>query len=149
MLWGWYLINDSRFSNPYAGKINKEALKKEIIAKLQKIKGVDGAKLIRKAYDGTVCFPRKPGIITPDIIFELADGYTSDFTGYSESVLFVEPEVNRRGEHSELGIFGMVAYNNKINVSKAGKSDLGLNSLNPTIMRYFGVRPEKAENSLI
>ena len=62
---------------------------------------------------GSKYFPERADIITPDMIFELREGYTADFTGYSSDTLYVRPEVNRRGEHAYLGVLGIMPYNDE------------------------------------
>jgi predicted AlkP superfamily phosphohydrolase/phosphomutase len=135
---GMILINDSRFAHPTVSSSEKKALKAKIIGSLKTIKDLSGGKLMKNVYDGTKYFPANGKKISPDIIFELENGYTADYSGYSEG-LYVEPEINRRGEHTKQGIFGLKFYNDTVNLKKIKNKDLKLSSVSPTILKYFGV----------
>lgn len=145
---GMVFLNDSRFAHPLVRQNEKAALKKEIMAKITKIKDANGKNLIKNVYDGKKYFPATGKAIFPDVIFELEDGYTADFSGYSEKGLYFEPEINRRGEHTRMGIFGIKSYDSKINLSGIKKKGLNLTEVSPTILKYFGINP-KIGKSLI
>jgi predicted AlkP superfamily phosphohydrolase/phosphomutase len=144
---GLIWVNDSRFSNPCVPANERSALVKEIIQKLLKIKDLEGRNLIKGVYDGPKFFSKSNSLIIPDIIFELEDGYTADYSGYRENLLYTEPEINRRGEHTKTGIFGIRPYRSKIKLIK--KRDLSLSEVNPTILKYFGIDSIKRDKSLI
>lgn len=135
---GMVLINDHRFSNPTVANSQKNALKKELIDELGKIKDMNGSRLMKNVYDGTKYFPQKGKSILPDIIFELETGYTADYSGYSKTNMYVEPEINRRGEHTMMGVFGMKCYNRSMDLA-IKKKDLKLSQISPTILKYFGI----------
>jgi len=145
---GIIFLNDSRFADPSVHDKEKTALKKEIMSKIVKIKDGNGHNLIKNVYDGKKYFPKANNAIFPDVIFELEEGYTADFSGYSEKGLYFSPEINRRGEHTRMGVFGIKTYNSKIDLSKIRKKELNLTEVSPTILKYFGIN-SKVGRSLI
>lgn len=144
---GMVLINDSRFASPCVSKGETPALKKKLMKEIAMIKDLGGRRLVKDVYDGEECFPRGADIITPDLIFELRDGYTADFTGYSKGTPFARPEINRRGEHTHFGVLGIRLYNDDAKIKRRG--ELELHSISPTILEYFGVRSRLRPNSII
>jgi len=144
---GMVLINDSRFANPCVAASQKEALKRKIMKEIAKVKDLDGKRLVKGVYQGGKYFPKIDDTITPDIIFEVEESYTADYTGYSPDVLFAKPEVNRRGEHTNLGVLGMKIYNNSAGIKRSGAFDL--HDISPTILKYFGIKSKKVANSLV
>jgi predicted AlkP superfamily phosphohydrolase/phosphomutase len=135
MIW----INDSRFATPYKGKA-KGTVSKEIMHRLTSIKDAEGKRLVRNIYNGSDYFSDGGNIIPPDIVFELEPGYTSDFSGYLEKGLYTEPEINRRGEHTRMGIFGIRFYNGNAKMKKSGARGLALSNVAPTILSYFDIK---------
>ncbi|MDE1871035.1 MAG: alkaline phosphatase family protein [Candidatus Micrarchaeota archaeon] len=142
MIW----VNDQRFSMPSIKKGEKERLKREITAKLKKIKSAEKKPLVKNVYDGSKFFSDSGKLIPPDLVFELKEGYTADFSGYSKNHIFTKPEINRRGEHTRMGVFGLKAYKGKTDVSKPYIGKLKLSDVNPIILDYFGVA--RSERSL-
>lgn len=142
MIW----VNDHRFSSPLVGRGEKGKLKKDITAKLKMIKSAEKKPLIKNVYDGSVFFSEKGKIIPPDLVFELRDGYTADFSGYSKSGIFTKPEINRRGEHTRMGVFGLKTYKSKISIPKSVKRNLKLSDISPMILDYFEVTHLKKGN---
>lgn len=146
---GMVLINDSRFADQCVQDNQRNSLKKELIAELGKIKDTGGRKLMADVYDGVKYFPSKGSSIMPDIIFELKEGYTADYSGYSKDKLYVAPEINRRGEHTRMGIFGIVSSDKSIKIRAMRKKVLKLSDVNPTILKYFGLAGKSKSKSLI
>jgi predicted AlkP superfamily phosphohydrolase/phosphomutase len=128
MIW----INDSRFSNPCVKSDEKEPLINEIIEKLGK------ESFIERAYKGSDYYVDSEKLIAPDIIFDLKEDYTSDFTGYLKDKFIVEPEISRRGDHTKEGIFGIKYYN-----APKIPGKIELKDIYPMVLKYFGVKDTK------
>ena len=133
MLW----INDERFSMPCVKKNEKKMLKIELVSKIKRIRDLEGKLLVKNVYEGYDYFSSSSDSVPPDIVFELEDGYTGDYSGYSQKLVYTEPEINRRGEHTMMGIFGIKSYNSIKTKFKAMNADLS--KVSPTILKYFGV----------
>ncbi|MDE1845870.1 MAG: alkaline phosphatase family protein [Candidatus Micrarchaeota archaeon] len=142
MIW----INDKRFSRPAVSAREKGALKKELIAELKGAKSIEKGKLMDNVYDAGKFYRNVTKFIAPDIVFQLTEGYTNDFSHYSKS-FFVKPEAARRGDHTMFGIFGMVGMSAQASASMK-KSELNLCNIAPTITKYFGIKGQ-SRNSLI
>ncbi len=135
---GMVFINDSRFSKPCVKAVQREKLKREIIGKLKMLKNVEGKRLMRDVYEGSRYFHNSSNFITPDILFELNENYTADYSGYSKERLYTEPEINRRGEHTSTGIFGVKSYNGSQDIG-IRKKGMALSDVSPAILGYFGI----------
>lgn len=132
---GMVLINDSRFSSPGIKDSERDSLKAKLIKSIKNIEDDKGRRLMDFVEDGNRYFPRN-NHITPDVVFGLKEGYTTDYSGYSKGSALVDPEINRRGEHTSFGIFGVKSYNGKIAIKHKG---LKLADVNPIILKYFGI----------
>ncbi len=130
MMW----INDSRFSKPAVTKREVPALREEIIEKLKRLKTKDGKALVTKVIDGRKYYKNTKSFIAPDILFELSPGNIVDFSFYSSSGIFMEPEVWRSGEHSQNGILGCITNNTKTSLDKKEPS---VYDIYPFVMDYF------------
>jgi predicted AlkP superfamily phosphohydrolase/phosphomutase len=131
MMW----INDSRFSKPAVKKDEVEKIKKEVMAKLEKVKTHDGKKLITRIIDGRKYYGSVKSFIAPDIMFELSEGNIVDFSYYSNNSIFMKPEASRSGDHATNGIFGCIDTN-RIKV-KINKKNLSVYDVYPYIMKYY------------
>jgi predicted AlkP superfamily phosphohydrolase/phosphomutase len=107
MIW----INDERFSEPAVKKNERTKIKKEIMAKLAKLKSKDGKRLIENIVDGNKYYEGAKHFIIPDILFELREGNIVDFSYYSSQGIFMKPEIFRSGDHTKNGIIGI--FNSK------------------------------------
>ncbi|MDE1824983.1 MAG: alkaline phosphatase family protein [Candidatus Micrarchaeota archaeon] len=142
MIW----INDGRFSRSAVSAKEKPKLKGKLIEELKEIKALGKGKLMARVFDGESFYKGVTRFIPPDIVFQLSDGYTNDFSHYALSA-FVEPEAARKGDHTMFGIFGIAGIGVRI-PSPASKKELNLCNVAPTIKKYFGAG-SKSRNSLI
>jgi len=134
MIW----LNDERFSEQGIGSIDKKMVRREIVNGLRRIKSAEGDRLVINTYDGYEYYGKSGDFIVPDILFELKENYINDFTYFSESEIFMEPEINRKGDHSRFGIFGIVGGDKRIGLQKLSKRRIGVENVCPTILGYFG-----------
>ncbi len=102
-------VNDSRFSRPVVASREKGKLLSNLKSALLSIKTEDGKNLVTAIYEDHLS-PKDQ--ISPDLVFEVREGYTIDISGYSDS-LFSEPELARSGDHTRQGIFGAYPKLNK------------------------------------
>ncbi len=144
-------INDERFEDGIVAKNEKKELKRKIIADLLKVKDKNGKRLIIDAFDADDYYEGTRLFIAPDIIAEVKDGYLLDAFGYLKSGgLFMKPEPAKSGDHLRNGIFGIVGYGEQINYRKIEKRHLYVYNIEPTILKYFGLKKDndKRYNSI-
>ncbi len=134
-------INDRRFDNGIVGKDRKQKLKAELIRKLMRIKDENGDRLMTKAFDADEYYEGTKMFIAPDIMVEIKKGYFIDVFGYLKSGgLFMKPEMAKRGDHMNEGIFGAIDNTNRKRL-KVGKMPY-VYQINPTVLSYFGIKPD-------
>jgi predicted AlkP superfamily phosphohydrolase/phosphomutase len=134
-------INDGRFENGVVNPTEKKALKRELMAKLMKIKGEDGKPLMVGAYDADEYYEGTRLFIAPDIMAEIRPGYIIDAFGYLKSGgLFMDPEPPKSGDHIRNGIFGAVSYGSRLDYAGIMKKKLYVYNVEPTVLKYFGIR---------
>ena len=144
MIW----LNDERFAEQGIGSLEKRRVTREIIEGLKKIKSAEGDKLVINTYDGHEYYGKSADFIVPDILFELKENYINDFTYFSDSEIFMEPEINRKGDHSRFGIFGMISNNKDVDARKLAKKKVVVGNIGPTILDYFGNKTMKRRSLL-
>lgn len=144
---GMIFINDKRFSTPTVSETEKQKIKKEIILELEKLKSEDGKKLIAEVFDGDKYYGKTKLFITPDIMLQLRERYTNDVFNYSRQTIFQKPELAKSGDHIREAIFGLTT-NYKLNLSYLNKKHVDVYSVQPTILKYFGIKCYE-KNSLI
>lgn len=98
-------INDSRFSSPAVkGSAEKEAVRKEIAKGLRAIRDGSGKKIVRRIHN-TGEYYRNANFLAPDLMFEMAEGYTVDVNVCAEKHIS-RSEPSRSGDHTRYGIIG-------------------------------------------
>ena len=102
-------INDSRFSRPVVANREKGKLLASLKNALLSIKTEEGRNLVTRIYED---YLSPKGQISPDLIFEVREGYTIDISGYSDN-FFSDPELARSGDHTRQGVFGAYPKLNK------------------------------------
>ena len=136
-------INDDRFDSPAVERGEKKALKRKLMSELRRIKDERGKPLIVGVYDADEYYEGTELFIAPDIIAEIAPGYILDPGSYMKSGgLLTEPEVAKRGDHLQNGIFGAISYGSKLNYSGIARKHLYVYNIEPTVMHYFGYPAE-------
>ena len=136
-------INDERFDTPAVNAGEKAALKRKLMADLRKITDEKGRKIITRVFDPSDYYDGTKLFITPDIIAEIKDGYILDPGSYLKSGgLMTKPEVAKRGDHIQQGVFGVISYGRKLEYSAIARKHLYVYNIEPTVMRYFGYPPE-------
>lgn len=141
MIW----INDRRFSKPNVKDSEKRKIKAEIAGRLREIKTEDGKPLVTKIYDGDEYYKNTKLFIAPDLLVALREGYVADVKNYSLNTLFMEPELAKSGDHMMNGIFGSIGQFD----SKKIKRGVSVLNVEPTILKYFGIKCEHSDRSLI
>ncbi|MDE1870398.1 MAG: alkaline phosphatase family protein [Candidatus Micrarchaeota archaeon] len=144
MIW----LNDERFSEQGIGSIEKRRVTREIVEGLKKIKSAEGDRLVINTYDGHEYYGNSGEFIVPDIMFELKENYITDFTYFSDSKILMSPEINRKGDHSRFGIFGIMGGKGIANAKKIGKKKVTVGNIGPTILEYFGDKSMKKRSLL-
>ncbi|MDE1851667.1 MAG: alkaline phosphatase family protein [Candidatus Micrarchaeota archaeon] len=138
---GLIWINDSRFSDPQVNESEKEALKKEIAKELEKVRTIEGDKLVVRIFDGSEYYKNTKEFIAPDMMVEVAKGYIVDIKDYSPAMLYIDPDVARSGDHIREGIFG--AMDPKSGKLKVQKNRIDIYGFRNTILGYFGLKRDK------
>lgn len=129
MIW----LNDKRFSSGIS--FDKKKVKGQITKGLLGLSSEEGDRLILNVHDGNRYYKNSSGFIVPDIMFEMKPNYINDFSYVSDFDLFMEPEINRKGDHSRFGVIGMIGEGNasKIKIPKK----MGVEQICPIILSYF------------
>ena len=136
-------INDERFDSPAVKNSERKALKRKLMSNLRGIKDEKGRAIVTNVYDADDYYEGTKLFIAPDIIVEIADGYILDPGSYLKSGgLLAKPEVAKRGDHLQNGIFGTISYGQKINYNGIKRKHLYVYNIEPTVMHYFGYQPE-------
>ncbi|MDE1855904.1 MAG: alkaline phosphatase family protein [Candidatus Micrarchaeota archaeon] len=142
MIW----LNDKRFSSQGIDSSEIGRVKEAIISALKGLKSAEGDKLVIGIYDGKRYYGNRNDFIVPDIMFEMKENYINDFSYFSSSELFMEPEINRKGDHSRLGIIGLVGSG--VDIKKMSKRKIAVQNVGPTILAYFGDKSMKDRSLL-
>ncbi len=136
-------INDERFDSPTVKNSEKGPLKRKLMSSLRKIRDEKGRPLVTRVLDADDYYEGTKLFIAPDIIVEIKEGYILDPGSYLKSgKLFAEPEVAKRGDHLQQGIFGAISYGRKLDYRAIAKKHLYVYNIEPTVMHYFGYPPE-------
>ncbi len=133
-------INDRRFDNGIVSAEKKKRLKTELVRKFMQIKDENGNRLMVRAFDADEYYEGTKLFIAPDIMVEIKKGYFIDVFGYLKSGgLFMKPEMAKRGDHMNEGIFGAIDYTSGRKPKK--RHALYVYQINPTVLSYFGFKP--------
>ncbi len=136
-------INDERFDNPAVKNSEKKALKRKLMSDIRKIKDERGRPIVTRVLDAGDYYEGTKLFIAPDIIVEIAAGYILDPGSYLKSGrLMTKPEVAKRGDHLQNGIFGAISYGQKIDYKGVKRKHLYVYNIEPTVMNYFGYPAE-------
>ncbi len=136
-------INDDRFDNGIVKKSEKSALKRKMISDLRQIRDKNGRKIVTRVMDADEYYEGTKLFITPDILVEIDRGYILDPGSFMKSGrLFAKPEIAKRGDHIQNGIFGVVSYGQKLDYNAIKRKHLYVYNIEPTVMHYFGYPPE-------
>ncbi len=137
-------INDSRFDEGVVSVTKKRAIKNELIRKLMLVNDENGNKLMVRAFDADKYYEGTQMFIAPDVMVEIKKGYFIDVFGYLKSGgLFMKPEMAKRGDHTNEGIFGAISYGDGgRKTTKHPASNPSVYQINPTVLSYFGIPPE-------
>jgi predicted AlkP superfamily phosphohydrolase/phosphomutase len=136
-------INDDRFDNGIVKKSERKALKRKLMSDLRKIKDEKGKPIIVNVSDADDYYEGTKLFIAPDILVEIEKGYILDPGSYLKSGgLVTEPEVAKRGDHLQNGIFGAISYGQRLDYVAIKRRHLYVYNIEPTVMQYFGYPPE-------
>jgi predicted AlkP superfamily phosphohydrolase/phosphomutase len=127
-------INDGRFVEGQVRKEERDALVKEITEKLKSVDDGNGRKLVVNVTDGADYYRGVTDFIPPDIIFEVAEGYTIDPYHFSMDYMFMNPSGPKNGDHLKNGIFGYYS-----NGSSCDTEGIRVMDVAPIVLDYFGI----------
>lgn len=109
-------LNDGRFVSGILSEKEKKKVKNKLMTELQKIKALDGSKLIVNVWDGEKYYGKPKAFIAPDIMFEVKEDYTAILNKVSLQSDFIKLGSDRGGVHTRYGIFGMYPYDKRLNL---------------------------------
>ena len=134
-------LNDSRFEEGIVKRAERERIKRKLIRDIMSIKDKDGKRLMVRAFDADDYYENTELFIAPDVMAEIKRGYFIDVFGYLKSGgLFMKPEMAKRGDHMNEGIFGLIDYGMRLDYKRISRKKLYVYSISPTVTEYFGVK---------
>jgi predicted AlkP superfamily phosphohydrolase/phosphomutase len=128
-------INDGRFARGTVKMSERAALIDRITKKLMEMKTEEGNKLVGKVIEGKSYYTSSTQMIMPDLLVELAEGYTIEVFNYSDDEVLVKPERARSGDHTRNGVFGFCSKKESVQTTNLSVLDLA-----PTVLDYYGIK---------
>ncbi len=127
-------INDKRFEKGIVSSSEVKKIKTAVTSKLKTIKNSEGLPVIKKVIDADTYYTSKTSFISPDLFVEAEPGYSIDIFNFSNNSIFMLPEPPKRGDHTQMGIFGIYIPNTTPQIKK-----IEIYDIYNIILKYFNL----------